>query len=628
MCRILAYLGEPLPCSICCSTPTTASSRQSYSPRMMNTFLNLAGFGMKAWDPASLRPEEPFSYRATTLPSFDRNLRCSRPSSRRPAWSPTSAGSPTPTRRWWPTRICTRSSSPAPALCSRTTGTCAQFARMRYALVEHVRPGAGAADRGHDRLGVDLRAGAVAARRSLRRARDRASSPTRPPLRSASCARCAHAAGIDTSSPVNLCVSTGRSRGRHPLLVRLRLVSARGRDARDRPAVRQPVVRHRRRVRRRDGGWQMTAGDPPRSVIIASEPLTVEHASWLEVPEYSMLTAELTTAGARVRDSRPRCLTPPPSTSWPRFRCSRAGRGGPGRAGAGDSPPHREAGRALWRQGERGRARWRSSSTERSPRRCTCPAIATSRSRRAGPGDMVGEIALLDGGRHTMSVRAAEATTLLVLGRADFAALLAPQVPPSFRLQAPAGGAADRALSQPAAASGGVLAGTRPSRRRCRAAFAELEHCGPPDSRYVRRMATFHDFDSLALWGFLTSGQYAMCPPGRRCWPRARPRTACYLTVNGAVEKVLARGDRRIRVGLAGPGKAFGYESLIDGGPSPVTAITRERALLLVLPRDRLRAAVQRRGRRLPRVPRRDPARPGGRAAPDAAPAGPAAASV
>ena len=49
---------------------------------------------------------------------------------------------------------------------------------------------------------------------------------------------------------------------------------------------------------------------------------------------------------------------------------------------------------------------------------------------------------------------------------------------------------------------------------------------------------------------------------------------------------MLARGERRIRVGLAGPGKAFGYESLIDGLPSPVTAVTRERALLLVLPRD------------------------------------------
>jgi CRP-like cAMP-binding protein len=52
------------------------------------------------------------------------------------------------------------------------------------------------------------------------------------------------------------------------------------------------------------------------------------------------------------------------------------------------------------------------------------------------------------------------------------------------------------------------------------------------------------------------------------------------------VEKVLVRGDRRIRVGLAGPGQAFGYESLIDGKPSPVTAITRERALLLVLPQE------------------------------------------
>ena len=54
--------------------------------------------------------------------------------------------------------------------------------------------------------------------------------------------------------------------------------------------------------------------------------------------------------------------------------------------------------------------------------------------------------------------------------------------------------------------------------------------------------------------------------------------------MNGAVETVLRRGDRRIRVGLAGPGRTFGYESFIDGRPSPVTAITRERALLLVIP--------------------------------------------
>ena len=49
---------------------------------------------------------------------------------------------------------------------------------------------------------------------------------------------------------------------------------------------------------------------------------------------------------------------------------------------------------------------------------------------------------------------------------------------------------------------------------------------------------------------------------------------------------MIVRGGRRIRVGLAGPGQAFGYESLIDGEPSPVTAATRERTLLLVLPQE------------------------------------------
>ena len=68
MCRILAYLGEPLPVKNLLFDTDNCLVRQSYSPRMMNTFLNLAGFGLKAWDPTSLRPEDPFTYRSTTLP--------------------------------------------------------------------------------------------------------------------------------------------------------------------------------------------------------------------------------------------------------------------------------------------------------------------------------------------------------------------------------------------------------------------------------------------------------------------------------------------------------------------------------------------------------------------------------
>ena len=206
---------------------------------------------------------------------------------------------------------------------------------------------------------------------------------------------------------------------------------------------------------------------------------------------------------------------------------------------------------------------------------------------RVGPGEVVGEIALLDGGGHTTSVRVTETATVLALGRVDFAALLAHQDPSAFRLKRRLAAhltALHRTqLRHLAVSLGGAVDGPPAGDAQ---AFAELEHCGPPDSKYVRRMATFHDFESLALWGFLTSGTYARCPPGRTLLAEGAPSTACYLTMNGVVEKVLVRGDRRIRVGLAGPGKAFGYESLIDGQPSPVTAITRERALLLALPRD------------------------------------------
>lgn len=201
---------------------------------------------------------------------------------------------------------------------------------------------------------------------------------------------------------------------------------------------------------------------------------------------------------------------------------------------------------------------------------------------RAGPGQILGEIGLLDGLGHTMSVRATEPTTVLALSRPDFEGLLAGLEPAAFALRRRLIALFAARLREQLAHLGGA-AEPAPAPK---PPPAELEPCAPPDSRYVRRMATFHDFDALALWGFLTSGTYVRCPPGRTLVAEGAPSDAYYLTINGAVEKVLVRGDRRIRVGLAGPGKAFGYESLLDGLLSPVSAVTRERAILLVLRRD------------------------------------------
>ncbi len=296
MCRILAYLGEPLPVEDLLFATDNSLVRQSYSPRLMNTFLNLGGFGMKAWDPASLRPEQPFSYRTTTLPTFDRNLRLI-------------SGKIASTCLVAHVRGVTYSGEAIVAdtnlhpfhfagarVVLAHNGHLRQFARMRYALVEHVRPELAQCIEGttdsewiyalvlsqlDDPYGVpeadELAQATTGALRILRRV------------------RAEH--GIDTSSPVNLCISTGSAvvatrvsfdYGWYPpedemLETDLPFVSLwyaiGGEYGRD------------------DGTWQMTAGEPARSVIIASEPLTADFSSWLEVPEYSMLTAELTPGG-------------------------------------------------------------------------------------------------------------------------------------------------------------------------------------------------------------------------------------------------------------------------------------------------------------------------------------------
>ena len=241
------------------------------------------------------------------------------------------------------------------------------------------------------------------------------------------------------------------------------------------------------------------------------------------------------------------------------------------------------AGEVLWHQGDEAKAMalivdGRVSVSLR------LPGDRTVEISTMGRGDVLGEIPLLDGGLHSATASAVEAATLLLLTRADFAALVSRRHPTAFALKRRiAGLACARLRLQLArlAASLGDGAGAPAAE-----ATAELESCGPPDSAYVRRLATFHAFDSLALWGFLTAGRFARCPTGRTLIAEGAPSTACYVVMNGAVEKVIIRGDRRIRVGLAGPGHAFGYESLIDGGPSPVTAFTRERTLMLVLPQD------------------------------------------
>src|SRR5438046_10395780 len=72
MCRALLYLGEPVLLDNLLFQPDSALVRQAYMPKMLN-LLNLAGFGLRAWDPGSHAPGKPYFYASPPLPVVDRN---------------------------------------------------------------------------------------------------------------------------------------------------------------------------------------------------------------------------------------------------------------------------------------------------------------------------------------------------------------------------------------------------------------------------------------------------------------------------------------------------------------------------------------------------------------------------
>src|SRR4051794_11168468 len=74
MCRFVAYLGEPIVLDEMLFLPDSSIVEQSVHPQLLSA-MNLAGFGVTAWDPASPDPDRPWTYRTPGLPFFDRNLR-------------------------------------------------------------------------------------------------------------------------------------------------------------------------------------------------------------------------------------------------------------------------------------------------------------------------------------------------------------------------------------------------------------------------------------------------------------------------------------------------------------------------------------------------------------------------
>ena len=75
MCRILSYLGKKIIIEELLYKPDNSFIKQSYHPKYMSNLLNLAGFGLAAWDHLSYHPKLPYLYKTPNLPFYDENLR-------------------------------------------------------------------------------------------------------------------------------------------------------------------------------------------------------------------------------------------------------------------------------------------------------------------------------------------------------------------------------------------------------------------------------------------------------------------------------------------------------------------------------------------------------------------------
>jgi predicted glutamine amidotransferase len=294
MCRALLYLGQPVLLDNLLFQPDSALIRQSTMPRMLH-MLNLAGFGLRAWDPASNDPARAFSYYSQSLPVFDRNLQNLAQKIRPSCVLGHVRGVAYSTR----VEISLQNVHPfhfreVPLVLAHN-GDLADFARMKPLLAAHIRPEFLAQIHGTTDSEWIYALFVSRYAKSLETLEEdalfAAIQDTLGILREAR-ARL----GIALSSSVNLFVANGSQ------LAAVRYCFDFGCYRTEDPAkVHEANLNFLslwytlgRDYALHDGEWKMTGGaENADSIIVASEPLTRDTAAWVELPEYGALFAEI-----------------------------------------------------------------------------------------------------------------------------------------------------------------------------------------------------------------------------------------------------------------------------------------------------------------------------------------------
>ncbi len=292
MCRLVAYLGERVLLDEVLFAPDSSIVEQAVHPQMLSA-MNLAGFGVVAWDDESTSPDVPWTYRTPGLPFFDRNLRALSRKARATALLGHVRGVMLNDREIVNAQNVHPFSYEGTPISLAMNGDLDRFAEMRGDVAALVSPDISRHVEGttdsewiYALLLTNLEDPfaevanpdelAAAVEKTLRQVRE---------IRKKR--------GFQRQSAVNLVISDGRS------VVATRFAFdygwyhegwtfAGGERRFDYTTLWYAAGTG---YGCHDGEWGIGPGGPQTSVIVASEPLTRDSSAWLEAPEYCLLVA-------------------------------------------------------------------------------------------------------------------------------------------------------------------------------------------------------------------------------------------------------------------------------------------------------------------------------------------------
>lgn len=289
MCRILSYLGKPILVEELLYNPDNSFITQSYHPKYMSHLLNLAGFGMAAWDLISNEPELPYIYKTPQLPFYDGNLR-----NLASKISPHCLLAHLRGVSYHEKQVVSNQNVhpfifPGSNVVLAHNGSLSQFSEMRYDLLEYIHPDYikyihGTTDSewiyaiflsqlptpfGTYKTDHIITA-MIETIKILQRVR--------------------HKKNIKINSPINLFITNGE------FIAATRLVLDYGWQPLDgidlaHAAYHSLWYTYGESYGYYDNEYKMKDNHIKSSIIIASEPLTEDTTTWLEVPEYTLIIA-------------------------------------------------------------------------------------------------------------------------------------------------------------------------------------------------------------------------------------------------------------------------------------------------------------------------------------------------